>query len=55
MLIQRYGKIQINITKQEQHITILLLNVAYIVSYPTNFVSMSIVENKRMHWDNQIK
>ena len=55
MPIQRYKKIQINTTKQEQYITILLLNIAYITDYPTNLVSMSIVENKKMHWDNQTK
>ena len=49
MPIQRYKKVQINTTKQGQHITILLLNVAYITDYPTNLISMSIVEDKGMH------
>ena len=49
MPIQGYGKLRINATKRGQHITILLLNVAYITDYPTNFISISIVEDKRVH------
>ena len=48
MLIQKYKKIQINIIKQKQHITISLFNIAYIIDYPMNFVSMNIVKNKKI-------
>ena len=47
MLIQKFKKIQINVTKQKEHNTILLFNIAYIIDYSTKFVSMNIVKDKK--------
>ena len=49
MPILGYKKLRINATKDKYNIIILLLNVAYIINYLINHISINIIENKRVH------
>ena len=52
--IQRYGEIEVALTNPKGQVKFLRLNnISYCPKFPTNLVSLKLLEDRRIDWDHR--